>query len=194
MEAERVDDGTLEKAGGGGVLRDPPADSYTVFPARNVRFLAALLGYLSLASSLAATIYFPLLDLLADRYSVSTGAINLTITLYLALQGIVPAIFSPLSDVWGRRPVYLCTFAIFTASSLGLSIADRNYAALLVLRALQSVGASASMSLSYGTVSDVVVHSRRGKYLTPMLTTTNLGQWIGPVIGGGLAFAAGDLR
>jgi MFS family permease len=143
---------------------------------------------------LTATIYFPLIELLAHRYSVSTEAINLTITLYLVFQGIVPSIFSPLSDSWGRRPVYLLAFVIFTASSLGLSIVDRNYPALLVLRAFQSIGSSAAMSLAYGTVSDVVLHSRRGSYLAPMLTTTNFGQWVGPVIGGGLTFAAGDPR
>lgn len=167
---------------------------YTAWSVRDRRLLVALLGYLALSSSLTANIYFPLIELLSLRYDVSTQAINLTITLFLVFQGIVPSFWSPLSDSWGRRPVYLVTFAIYTLASLGLSIIDRNYPALLIFRALQSVGSSAIISVSYATVSDVIVHSERGKYLAPMLTTTNLGNCIGPVIGGGIAYGSGDPR
>lgn len=167
---------------------------YTVWSARDRRLLVILLGYLALASSLTANIYFPLIDLLADRYEVSVQAINLTITVYIIVQGIVPSFWSPLSDSWGRRPVYLATFVIFTFASLGLSIVDRNYPALLIFRAFQSVGASGIVSLAYASVADVIVHSERGAFLSPLLTITNIGPCIGPIIGGGLALASGDPR
>ncbi|SPQ24148.1 0a0ea045-a5b6-47b8-baeb-9413dc6c4f26 [Thermothielavioides terrestris] len=105
----------------------------------------------------------PLIDLLAERYDVSPQAINLTITLFFVFQGIAPSFWSPLSDSFGRRPVYLATFTIYTAASLGLSISDRNYPALLLLRAMQSIGGSAVLSLAYAVVADVTVHSERGE-------------------------------
>lgn len=40
------------------------------------------------------------------------------------------------------------------------------------------------MSLAYAVVTDVTVHSERGRFLAPMLTATNLGPCAGPVIGG----------
>ncbi|TLD22787.1 hypothetical protein PspLS_07118 [Pyricularia sp. CBS 133598] len=76
------------------------AERYTVWSKRKRRLLSFMLGYLCLASSLTSTIYFPLIDLL-PRF---------------------PAIWSPLSDTWGRRLVYLAIFGIFTAASLGLWI------------------------------------------------------------------------
>lgn len=170
------------------------AEPYTIWTARRRHLLVCLLGYVALASSLTANIYFPLLDLLANRYSVSSQSINLTITLFFVFQGISPSFWSPLSDSLGRRPVYLATFTLYTLASLGLSIADRNYPALLLLRALQSIGGSAVMSLAYAVVADVTVHSERGRFLAPMLTATNLGPCIGPVIGGGAALASGDPR
>jgi MFS family permease len=135
-----------------------------------------------------------LIDLLAQRYEVSTQAINLTITLFFVFQGIAPSFWSPLSDSFGRRPVYLATFIIYTAASLGLSIVDRNYPALLLLRAMQSIGGSAVLSLAYAVVADVTVHSERGRFLAPMLTATNIGPCIGPIIGGGAVLASGDPR
>jgi MFS family permease len=171
-----------------------PTTPYTTWTTRDRAALVCLLGYLALASSLTANIYFPLIDLLAERYSVSTQAINLTITLFFVFQGIAPSFWSPLSDSYGRRPVYLATFTIYTAASLGLSIVDRSYPALLLLRALQSIGGSAVLSLAYAVVADVTVHSERGKFLAPMLTATNIGPCIGPIIGGGAVLASGDPR
>ncbi|KAK4140017.1 major facilitator superfamily domain-containing protein [Dichotomopilus funicola] len=173
---------------------DSSQTPYTTWTARNRTALVCLLGYLALASSLTANIYFPLLELLAERYRVSTQAVNLTITLYMVFQGIAPSFWSPLSDTFGRRPVYLATFSIYTTASLGLSIVDKSYPALLLLRAMQSIGGSAVLSLAYAVVADVTVHSERGRFLAPMLTATNIGPCIGPIIGGGTVLASGDPR
>lgn len=172
----------------------PDHERYTIWTTRSRHALVCLLGYLALASSLTATIYFPLLDFLADRYAVSIEAINLTVTLFMVAQAIAPSIWSPLSDTWGRRPVYLACFTLYTGASLGLSIVDRNYPALLVLRAMQSLGGATVLSLAYAVVADVTVHSERGRFLAPMLTAANIGPCIGPVIGGGAVLASGDPR
>ncbi|KAK3306824.1 major facilitator superfamily domain-containing protein [Chaetomium strumarium] len=59
---------------------------------------------------------------------------------------------------------------------------------------MQSVGGSAVLSLAYAVVADVTVHSERGRFLAPMLTATNIGPCIGPIIGGGAVLASGDPR
>ena len=65
---------------------------------------------------------------------------------------------------------------------------NRNsYAALLVLRALQSIGASAVLSIAYGVIADVCVPAERGKMLGPVLAATNLGVCVGPLVGGWIA-------
>ncbi|KAI1119199.1 major facilitator superfamily domain-containing protein [Nemania sp. NC0429] len=175
-----------------GPAQEPPPHS--VFSDHMITYLTYLLGYLSLASSLTATIYFPIIDLLAARYRTSVQEINLTITLYVVLQGIAPSFFSPLSDTLGRRPVFLITFAIYLLAGVGLVANTNNYVALILLRGLQSVGGSAVLSLAYAVVADVVPHSRRGAVLGPMLAATNLGPCIGPVIGGGAILASGNPR
>ncbi|GAW22652.1 hypothetical protein ANO14919_121940 [Xylariales sp. No.14919] len=167
---------------------------HSVFPDSMIIYLTYLLGYLALASSLTATIYFPIIDLLTERYHTSVQAINLTITLYVVLQGIAPSFFSPLSDTLGRRPVFLITFAIYLLAGVGLVANTNNYVALILLRGLQSIGGSAVLSLAYAVVADIVPHSRRGSVLGPMLAATNLGPCIGPVVGGGAILASGNPR
>lgn len=157
---------------------------YSVFTKNEKVYITYLLGFLTLASSLTATIYFPLLTILAKEYHTSTQAINLTITVYVVLQGLSPSFWSPLSDVLGRRPVFLATFGLYTAASLGLALSSSSYVALLLLRAAQSIGGSAVLSIAYGVVADLVPSSERGSMLGPMLASGNLGPCVGPVIGG----------
>ncbi|TPX18250.1 uncharacterized protein E0L32_002759 [Thyridium curvatum] len=167
---------------------------YTIFSVHYRWYLTILLGYLCLASSLTANIYFPLINLLAEQYNATTQEINITITVYVVIQGVAPSIFSPLSDTLGRRPVYLLSFALYTAASIGLVFNTTSYAGLLVLRAIQSAGGSATLSLAYAVVADYTVHAERGKFLGPMMAATNLGPNIGPVIGGGAILATGEPR
>ena len=167
---------------------------FTVFTSRQRTYFTYLLGYLTLASSLTATIYLPLIETLSRRYNASIFAIDLTITLYLVFQAIAPAFFGPLSDTLGRRPVFLMTFAIYLGASLGLALNENSYAALLVLRSLQSIGGSAVMSLAYAVVADVSVPAERGKILGPMLAATNFGPCFGPFIGGGIVLATGQTQ
>lgn len=99
---------------------------------------------------------------------VSLQLINITITTYVIIQGIAPAFFGELSDRLGRRPVYLITFSVYFAASIGLALQD-SYASLLVLRMLQSVGASATSAVGYGVVADIVTPAERGRMLGPAM-------------------------
>jgi multidrug resistance protein len=162
--------------------------AYTTFTRPQLRFLTLLLGLATITSPLTATIYFPLLPLLRTHFSVSAQAINLTLTIYIIFQALSPAVFGPLSDTLGRRHVYLLTLAIYCAGNLGLALNSSSYPALLVLRALQSIGASAAYAVSYGVVADVCVPSERGRMLGPVSMALNLGACVGPVVSGFVAY------
>lgn len=75
----------------------------------------------------------------------------------------------------GRRPIYLITFTVYALANLALALNKHSYAGFLVLRALQSVGASSVVSIAYGIVADVCAPAERGKILEPVLAGTNLG-------------------
>lgn len=147
-----------------------------------------------LASPLTATIYLPLLPPLAQHFGVSIQAINLTITIYIVFQAISPLLFATASDSLGRRPIYLVTYALYTLSSLGLALNKHSYAGLLLLRALQSLGASAVLAVAFGVVADVWPPAERGSVLGPTQGAANLAVCVGPVIGGWIALASGGFQ
>lgn len=168
-----------------------PPIPYTIFTKRQKYLITFLLGLATIASPLTATIYLPLLPILRTHFHTSSQAINLTITLYIIFQALSPVLFATLSDSIGRRPIYLLTFALYTLASLGLALNKKSYVALLLLRALQSLGASAVLAVGYGVVADVCVPAERGKMLGPVMAATNLGSCIGPIIGGWVALGSG---
>ena len=164
---------------------------YTTFTKWQKRQLTGILILTMLASPLTATIYLPLLPLLAAQFKVSNQSINLTITIYVIFQAISPLLFATASDSFGRRPIYLTTYAIYTVASVGLALNQRIYAGLLILRALQSLGASAVLAVAFGVVADVCPPAERGSMLGPTQGAANLAVCLGPILGGWVALGSG---
>ncbi|KAI1084844.1 major facilitator superfamily domain-containing protein [Whalleya microplaca] len=164
---------------------------YTVFTRRHKRLLTGIIGVVSLVSPLTANIYLPLLPLLRTQYDVTQQAVNLTLTLYVIVAAIMPAIFAPTADTYGRRVVALFTCVVYTVGSLGLTINDvarKSYVVLLLMRAVQALGASASASITYGVVSDVCIPAERGTMIGPTISASNVGTVLGPTLGGLIAW------
>lgn len=163
-------------------------DSFTHFSSSQLRKLQLLVGLATTTSSLTATIYLPLLPLLRTHFSTSAQAANLTI--YIVFQVISPVIFGPLSDTYGRRPIFLIVLGIYAVSNIGLAVNERSFAALSTLRALQSLGASATYSIAFG--ADVCLPRDRGRMLGSIGMALNLGTCVGPVIGDCVAYFSGS--
>ncbi|KAL1859849.1 hypothetical protein Plec18167_006321 [Paecilomyces lecythidis] len=90
------------------------------------------------------------------------------------------------ADQTGRRPAYIICFVIYIASNIGLALQD-NYAALLVLRCMQSSGISSTVALSAATVADISTKDERGSSMGFVMAGNFMGPAIGPIIGGLLA-------
>ena len=102
------------------------------------------------------------------------------------LQGVAPMMIAGFSDGAGRRPAYIYCFIVYIAANIGLAL-QRNYAALLVLRCLQSAGSSGTVALCYGVVADLVTSAERGTYVGYTSLSSILGPIVGPIIGGVIA-------
>ncbi|KAL8670997.1 MAG: hypothetical protein Q9168_004489 [Polycauliona sp. 1 TL-2023] len=183
---------SAEKSRGSQASSSPPQAPYSLFTTSQRRLVVCILILTMLASPLTATIYLPLLPILADHFHVSLQAINFTLTIYIVFQAISPLLFATASDTYGRRPIYLLTFSIYSLASLGLVLNRTSYAGLLVLRAMQSLGASAVLAIAYGVIADLCVPSERGAMQGPAMGAANLAVCIGPVVGGWTAQASGS--
>ncbi|KAK1971003.1 major facilitator superfamily transporter [Colletotrichum sublineola] len=173
--SERVDPENL--------TRQPSGPAYSVFSPSTKRWITLMATVACFASPMSANIYYPVLAPIADDLGVSIALVNLTVTSYMILQAISPTIFGDFGDMAGRRPAFLVAFSIYLVACVGLAL-QRNYAALLILRMLQSAGSSGAIALGFAMVADISMSSERGKYMGIVGAGINVGPTIGPVLGG----------
>ncbi|KAI1109841.1 major facilitator superfamily domain-containing protein [Nemania sp. NC0429] len=172
---------------------EPPSErpavtgaKYSIFTTTEKRAIVFASALGAFFSPLSAQIYYPALDALSRDLHVSVTEVNLTVTTYMIVQGIAPMFVGSLADSAGRRPAFILCFVIYIAACIGCALAP-NYAALLVLRALQSAGSSATVSLCQAVVSDIVTSAERGSYVAFTSVPIILAPSVGPVIGGVLS-------
>ncbi|KAK8034978.1 hypothetical protein PG993_009973 [Apiospora rasikravindrae] len=159
--------------------------AYTVFSETAKRAVVWTASFAAMFSGLSSFIYYPALQPLATDLRVSLQLVNLTITSYLVVAGLAPSLIGDMADHAGRRPVYIVVLTFYFGANIGLALQD-SYAALLVLRMVQSAGSSA-----YGVISDVTQAKDRGSYVGVLMGFTNVAPSLGPVLGGVLAEKAG---
>ncbi|KAL9089239.1 MAG: hypothetical protein Q9165_005807 [Trypethelium subeluteriae] len=98
-------------------------------------------------------------------------------------QGIAPTFVGSFSDSAGRRPAYMVCFIIYICANIGLAV-QNHYAALLVLRMLQSSGSSGTVAISNAIAADIVTSTERGSYVGYATAGTIVAPALAPVIGG----------
>jgi MFS family permease len=75
-------------------------------------------------------------------------------TVFQIFQALGPTLFGNLSDIKGRRPAYIGCLTVSIVANVALAC-QRSYAALLVLRCVQSSGSAATVALGQAVVADV---------------------------------------
>ncbi|KAJ6469053.1 major facilitator superfamily domain-containing protein [Mycena vitilis] len=169
------------------VVDDPRAWS----PFRKVyRFLnsrlnvvLALIASASMIAGLAANIQNPsIADMEADLHA-SASQISLSISLFIALQGFMPLLWSAISEVKGRKLVYVVSIAIFTAASVVVAT-SKTIELVIIFRCVQATGSSAVMAIGAATLADVFDPIERGTKMGIYYMAPLLGPSVAPIMGG----------
>jgi MFS family permease len=110
--------------------------------------------------------------------------------LFLAAFG--PVLGAPISEIKGRKAVYLVTIPIFMLFTLGCGLA-KNITTLLVCRFLSAAAGSPCLAIGAGTTADLW-DVRKGGGLASVLFVETMfsGTIIGPIVGGYTLKTRGD--
>lgn len=130
------------------------------------------------------------LDGPVKEFHVSLEVSLLTITVFVVGFGVGPMIFAPLSEIVGRKPIYVVTLFIALIFEIPCAVAP-NIGTLIVCRAIDGIAFSAPMTLVGGSLSDLWKNEERGVPMAAFSAAPFVGPAIGPLVGGFLYDAAG---
>ncbi|KDQ59492.1 hypothetical protein JAAARDRAFT_153379 [Jaapia argillacea MUCL 33604] len=114
---------------------------------------------------------------------VSEEVAVLGISLYVLGFGLGPLLFAPMSEMYGRRPIFLVTLSIFTLLHIGGALSP-NIATLLACRLLSGIFGSSPLTNAGGAITDIWNARERGLATALYSTAPWLGPVTGPIVGG----------
>ncbi|KAI0394203.1 fluconazole resistance protein 1 [Xylariaceae sp. FL0594] len=150
-----------------------------------------VVSLLALVTNMGPTTCAPGIAFIASDLGITSSVVStLAITLYVLGLGIGPMLISPLSEVYGRLPVYHVTNLLFILFMIGNALV-RNAPGFLVLRFLSGFVGGAPLAIGGGTIADVTAPAERGAALGVFSLGPLLGPVLGPLIGGFIAESLG---
>jgi EmrB/QacA subfamily drug resistance transporter len=107
-------------------------------------------------------------------------------TAYLITSTITTPLYGKLSDIFGRKPLFIWAISIFIVGSAMSAFAASMYQ-LAVFRAIQGLGAGGLFTLALAIIGDIVPPRERSKYQGYFIAVFGSSSVIGPIVGGFLA-------
>jgi EmrB/QacA subfamily drug resistance transporter len=104
-------------------------------------------------------------------------------TAYLLTATISGPLYGKLSDLFGRRPLFLFGVGVFMLGSLLSGLTTEMWQFVLA-RGVQGVGAGALFPIAMATIADLFSMSERGRYQGLFGAVFALSSLLGPAIGG----------
>ncbi len=119
----------------------------------------------------------------ADFNIDSTPLVALGITTYLLGLAVGSVILAPLSEIYGRRPVYVYSMGLFMVLIIPCGLAT-SLEEVLIVRFFGAVAGSAMIANAPGTMTDIVNDEYRALAFSIWSIGPLNGPVFGPIIGG----------
>lgn len=107
---------------------------------------------------------------------------NLPVGMYVLGLGLGPLCLAALSELQGRRIVYLVSFFPFTIINVGCALAS-NITASSISRLLPGICGSVGPALGGASIGDIFLRKDRGKAQVLYALGSTVGPIIGPLVG-----------
>ena len=142
-------------------------------------FIGVLMGALDIS------IVGPAIPAIEETIKMNQRDVSWIFSVYILfnLIGITP--ISRLSDIHGRRGMYLLSVTVFALGSLIVSVSS-GITVLLIGRAIQGIGSSGIFPVAVAVIGDIYPPEKRGRALGLIGAVFGLAFMMGPLIAGSL--------
>jgi len=154
---------------------------------RQIRFILFGLMAGMLLAALDQTIVSTSIRVIADDLHGLSAQAWVT-TAYLITSTVTTPLYGKLSDIYGRRPMFLIAISIFVFGSVLCTFSTSMYE-LAAFRAIQGIGAGGLFSMALAILADIAPPRERAKYQGYFLAVFGMSSVVGPLVGGFFAGA-----
>ncbi|KAF2277566.1 MFS general substrate transporter [Westerdykella ornata] len=112
------------------------------------------------------------------------------VSVYVLGFAFGPLFFAPLSEMYGRLPLYHTCNVFFIIFTIAAAVAS-NMSMFIVFRFFMGCFGGAPLVLGGGTIADIIPREQRGTAMVVWMMGPTIGPCVGPIIGGYLTAARG---
>jgi len=144
----------------------------------------AIISTITFLTPLASTMIAPGVPLILRDFSSADETVgSLIVSIYILGYAIGPLLLAPLSEVYGRLPVYHMCNSLFIVWTIACALAP-NTSALLIFRVLAGIAGSCPLAIGGGSIADLFIQQQRGVAMSVFIAGPLLGPVVGPIAGG----------
>ncbi|KAI9038372.1 putative MFS transporter [Aspergillus affinis] len=166
-----------------------PADPYN-WPGWKKLANLLLVAFHACMGTFAAAGIIPAYATISEEYGVSIQRASYLTSLQIAILGGAPLFWKPLSNRYGRRPVFLTSLVCSLVCNVGCA-KSTDYASTAACRALQAFFISPASAIGSAVVMETYFKKDRAQYMGVWTLLVTLGIPCGPFIFGFVAYRAG---
>jgi len=133
--------------------------------------------------SLDIGIVGPALPAIGTYFGVNERLLSWVFTIYILFFMIGTPLMAKLSDIYGRKTVYLVNILLFAAGSV-ITITSLSFDMVLLGRAIQGVGAGGLFPVANAFIGDIFPPEKRGGALGILSSVWGVSGVLGPILGG----------
>lgn len=134
---------------------------YEKFSETQKRVMTAIVAYCSLCAPFSTTCIFSATPEIASDFHTTGTIINVTNAVYLVMMAISPLYWGPMSQIYGRKPIYIASSFGYFIGSLGTSVSV-NLAMFIVFRCITAFAGTSFLAVGAGTIGDIYKPVHRG--------------------------------
>ncbi|QKX64012.1 uncharacterized protein TRUGW13939_11185 [Talaromyces rugulosus] len=137
----------------------------------------------SLCVTCTSALYSSIYNQITVQFHISELVATVGLSLFIFGMGVGPMFVAPISEFYGRRPIYFVSLALFTIWLIPCAAAD-NFGTMLAGRMLGGLSSAAFQSVAGGTIGDLFTRETLQLPMMVYTATPFAGPVLGPLIGG----------
>jgi multidrug resistance protein len=154
------------------------------WPAKKKWGIIAALGAVTLITPLASSFFAPGVPQVLRAFNETSNVMaTFVVSVYILGFAIGPLIIAPMSELYGRMPLYNIANALFVVFNIACALSN-SMGMLVAFRFFAGCAGSAPLTLGGGTIADMFPPQQRAGAMAIWAMGPLLGPVIGPVCGG----------